>query len=223
MTLREKVATMLDNSRFEELTDLGHRNKGVFRHLIALTYNKESAICWRAIEAIGKITGVISQEHPEVVRNLIQRLLWSMREESGGIGWSMAEILGEIIRNSPDIFSDILPIVVSFHEEEMFRAGVLRAIGRIGSISPALVNANIPLVRFYLDDHNPDVRASAAWTLGQLKADEGIDELQRLLNDCTPVTIYDNGELFQMTVGEVARKAMAMIKNNGENEKFDKY
>ena len=80
---------------------------------------------WRAIEAVGLASKEIARTRPELVRNTVGRLLWMIRDESGGIGWSSPEMLGEIVRNNPEQFADIAPIIVSFLDEDMLSAGVL--------------------------------------------------------------------------------------------------
>ena len=64
-----------------------------------------------------------------------------MSEESGGICWRAPEAIAEIVRRRPRMFGDYVPIVVSpideMAEEDLvhFRAGILWAIGRLGSLA----------------------------------------------------------------------------------------
>jgi len=111
-----------------------------------------------AIEAIGILSKEIAKTRPEAVRNLIGRLLWMIRDESGGIGWSSPEILGEIVRNNPVLFPDVAPIIASFLDEDMLSAGVLRAIGRIGEVNTELVKHTIPNIIPYLQNSNHNLQ-----------------------------------------------------------------
>jgi hypothetical protein len=89
---------------------------------------------WKAIETMGAIARGASPEQMVVLRETIRRLIWSMTDESGGIGWSAPEMMGEIIRNNPGEFLDLVPILWSFREEELFTASVLWAMGRIAEV-----------------------------------------------------------------------------------------
>lgn len=42
---------------------------------------------WRAIEGMGAVAHRMAGEDPEAVRNILRNLLWTINEESGGIGW----------------------------------------------------------------------------------------------------------------------------------------
>ncbi|MBI4837719.1 MAG: HEAT repeat domain-containing protein [Nitrospirae bacterium] len=176
-----------------------------------MTYDKHSIISWRAIEAVGLITGRLSMTNPEIVRNLIGRLLWMIRDESGGIGWSSPEMLGEIVRNSPGLFPDIAPVIVSFHDEKMLTAGVLRAIGRIGKINSEFAEYANPIAGKYLCDPDPVIRGYAAWALGETGTSESVNALKKLQNDGSVITIYAESELKKITVGRIAKEAIEKI------------
>lgn len=134
-----------------------------------------------------------------------------IRDESGGIGWSSPEILGEIVKNSPELYSDIAPIIVSFLVEEKLSAGVLWAIGRIGNTSIGLVEHAIPLILPYLHHIDRTIRGHAAWALGEIGRVETINELDKLKNDDKHITFYEEEELKKKTIGEIAEKAIAKL------------
>ncbi len=212
MSLKEKVIEGLRDGNYEEIIKLAANRRGVFSILISLTYDKGDLICWRAIEVIGKITQSILNNKPEVVSHIIHRMLWAMSDESGGIGWSSPEILCEIILNNPEQFRHLIPIVISSHDEEMFRPGVLRAIGRIGGVRPDLVQQSIPVVLNYLDYPDPSVRGNAAWSAGEIKVKEALSRLERMVDDNSRFMIYEHGRLSERAVGDAAKEAIAKIR-----------
>jgi hypothetical protein len=57
---------------------------------------------------------------------------WSLSDESGGIGWSAPELIGEIVCADPRRFADIVPLIADVYaiEEDVFRPGVLYAFSR---------------------------------------------------------------------------------------------
>jgi hypothetical protein len=209
--LKERIKDALGARSYAEITEMARRDKGVIRRLISLAYDKDDVMGWRAIEAMGYVAGELSKQRIDIVRDTIRRLLWSMGEESGGIGWSAAEMIGEIVRSNPDQFTDIVPIVWSFHEEEMFRAGTVWAMGRIASVRPDLVKFILKDIQGMLTDKNPAVRGYAAWVIGILREDGFLGDINKLASDNSTVNFYQEGELTRKTVAEIVKAAMNKI------------
>lgn len=206
--LKNEIKDALEKKDFERVEQLAIGNRKVFSALISLAYDKEDVLCWRAIEAMGKAAGAVAVEDSPTVRNIVQRLIWSMSEESGGIGWSAPEMLGEIVRNSPGAFHDILAIILSFREEEMFLKGVLWAIGRIGDAGVALGNEASELVVQCLDHKDAQVRGLAVIAVSRMRIAEGKEKITEMISDSGRATIYEDHELREKTVGNLAIAAL---------------
>lgn len=145
-----------------------YRREGhaVIRHLISLSYDKGGSLSIRAIEAVGVLSGQMSAER---ARGLIQRILWMMRDESGGTAWSGPELIGAIVSENPALFEDIVPVLFSFHEEEIFTAGVLWAMARIARRRPDFVMPLSGEIARYLEHHDASVRENAQAALDCLR------------------------------------------------------
>ncbi|MEW5745508.1 MAG: DVU0298 family protein [Nitrospirota bacterium] len=206
LKMKQTVRKLLDTSSLDEIVALAAEDKGVLRWLIASAYDKEEVTSWRAIEAMGLISRQLSKTRAEVMRDTVRKLLWSMGEESGGIGWSAAEMLGEIVAGNPDSFTDIVPIIWSFKDELMFRAGVVWAMGKIAQVRPDLVRFVEPELPALLADENPAVRGYAVWVCGLLGCGSG--HLARLLDDRSTLPFYEGRALPVKTVGELAAAAL---------------
>ncbi len=208
--LKKKVAEALESGDHEGLFNMWSSDNRVFRTLISMTYDRKSLISWRAIEAVGVLTGKKSVTDPGSIRNITGRLLWMIRDESGGIGWSIPDMLGEMVRNSPVFLSDIAPIIISFHEEDMLLPGVLRAIGRIGELNRELVPDGIPILLSCLESPDPYICGISVWSLGNLGEAEGNDRINGLCSDTRSLIIYYDGELHDTTVGEIAKSVSGL-------------
>jgi len=216
--LKKDIIRLLKEKKYNELVRLSSSRKKIISMLISLSYDKKSLISWQAIEAIGLITKDISRSDPEFVRNVVGRLLWMIRDESGGIGWSVPEILGEIVRNNPELCSDIASVIVSFHNEEMLREGVLRAIGRIGKTNKEMAEYATSIILPYLNSPDKIIRGNAAWALGEIGKSEMLKKLEPLRNDNETITFYEKGELREKTVGEIAEDAIEKLKSIMESK-----
>lgn len=211
---KNAIKGLLISMSYDNIAELAEVDKAVLRYLVSLAYDKEDVITWRAIEAMGYVSKRLSKEKTEVFRDLIRRLLWSMGEESGGIGWSSPEMIGEIIRSNPNEFADIIPILWSFKEEEMFRAGVLWAMGRIAQVRPEMINFISDDLKKLLHDSNPYVRGYAIWLIGIIKNRDMLPYIKELFDDKNIINFYENGELLKTEVGQLARKIESEAKKS---------
>jgi hypothetical protein len=212
MQLRKKeILSLLREKKYRELAGQSHNYKKIFSTLISLSYDKTDPLSWRAIESLGLVSGEASKSNHELVRNLAGRLLWMIRDESGGIGWSAPEMLGEVVRNNPELCADIAPIIVSFHEEKMLTAGVIWAVARMGKRNIEMVDYAIPIVINYLQSRNHTIRGYAAYALGEIGTEDTIPELEKLRDDDKIVSFYEDGELKQKTIKDIAEEAIRKL------------
>lgn len=208
MIPKSRIKRLVEERSFDEIGGLALQDRRVISTLISLTYDKESVTTWRAIEALGIAARVIAKEDVLAVRDTIRRLLWMMTDESGGIGWSAPEMLGEIIRTDPEEFSDIIPILWSYREEEIFREGAVCGMSRVAEVRPDLagfVGEDLPAL---LQDGSPLVRGYAARLAGFLGPGPFREEVAALRADGDLIPVYRDGELVTMSIGDVAREAL---------------
>jgi hypothetical protein len=212
LAARNEVIEYLQRNDFSGLLEAVRGDRGIFRVLISLTYGMADVVSRRAIEAIGLIAGERAKTDPATMRVLVQRILWMMREESGNNPWSAPDILGEIVRNSPDEFCDIAPIIVSFHDEEILRRGVLRAIARISEIRPDLLECASPIIGQYLKHHDALTRYYALLAAGRLALKELLPIAEALREDDAEVTIYRNRDFAVAKVANIAEETVILLR-----------
>ncbi len=209
--LKKRITGLLKQRDFAAISALSSPAGKVISAMISLSYDKKSVISWRATEAIGLVSAVMAKTSPDRVRNIAGRLLWMIRDESGGIGWSAPEILGEIVRNNPALCSDIAPVIVSFHEEKMLTPGVLWAVGRMGRGNAGMTEYASSVIPPYLHSTDHRLRAFAARALGEIGASDAAGEIEKLRDDGNLIRIYEEGELVEKSVGAVASEALAKL------------
>lgn len=216
MLKREQISRLLEDGDLTGLVAQAGKDNGVFRILISLSYDKESVISWRAIEAIGIIAGERAKTEPGLIRNIVQRILWMMREESGNNPWSAPEMLGEIVRNAPEEFADIAPIIASFHDEEMLRRGVLRALARISEVRAELVEDSSAVAGFYLGHGDAVTRAYALELARNLMLKEFLATAEALIHDHAVVRIYSHGDFESIAIGKIAEETVILLSLKGK-------
>jgi len=208
---KSEITEFLGLYQLQPIIEAAKEDRGVIRMLISLVYDKEHLQSWRAIEAIGLIAGELAKTNVDVIRNLSQRFLWMMRDESGNGPGSAPELLGEIVRSAPDAFADIGQVVISFYDEQMLRRGVMRAIWRIVDLRPDLLTMTQELMeqKLCLEDDDAEVRAYALMVTGALGLKEFLPVVKELRDDSSPVKVYDNGEFMITSVAEIANTVAA--------------
>lgn len=208
---KSEIREFLGLYQLQPIIEAAKKDRSIIRMLISLVYDKENLESWRAIEAIGLVAGEIAKTNVDLIRNLSQRFLWMMRDESGNGPGSAPELLGEIVRSTPDAFADIGQVVISFHDEKMLRRGVMRAIWRIVDKRPDLLTMTQELMnqKLCLEDDDAGVRAYALMIAGALGLKEFQPLIEGLMGDMSPVAIYNRGEFMRTTVSEIAKKVVA--------------
>lgn len=205
------LRSYLINYHLEAVAALAGRQRRVLSYLVALTYDPDPRLAWRAIEAFGVAAAACADRDPEFVRGHLRRLLWLLSDESGGIGWRAPELIGEVLRRRPAQFAEFMPILASLldmapEDAIRFRAGWLWAVGRVAEVAPEPMKAALPWVAPCLDDPDPQVRGLAAWCLSRLGRRDMLEVRSDLLEDDGPVTFCNAGELSMVRVRELARK-----------------
>jgi len=201
---KEEVRALLAEGKLAELVELVAGKKISLRYVRRLLYEQDDLLRWRAVEAVGAVAGRLAASDPEAVRVLLRTLLWSINDESGGIGWGAPECIGEIVYRCPDLFPEYASIVISYADEEMLRRGVLWAAGRIAQARPDLVREELPGLIPFLADRDPVVRGYTLRLLGILGEKLDFDRYRHLLGDRGPVPVYENGRLVLVTVADLA-------------------
>lgn len=207
-SLKNKITAALATRDYDEVARLAVSDRRALTKLVALAYiDKDDVMCWRAIEAMGA-AAAIAKKDPQRVRNLVQRILWSAREESGGMGWSAPELLAEIASASPRQFADIPPIIVSLHvedEEKVFLKGVLWAIARMAEAGITEVPGAEEVVLRALEDSDPQVRGLAARAAVLASIGAAASKLKDLAGDEGRFVIYRDGDMEEESLAKVAR------------------
>ena len=212
--MKRRLRQLLQQRSTDEIADVAGRKRRVLNALVSLTFDRDPLIGWRAIEAMGAAAERIAQEDPDCVRDHLRRLHWLLSEESGGICWRAPEAMAEIVRRTPALFSDYVPIIVSLIREMAdedlmhFRAGILWAIGRLGPTADTELPVVLPTITACLDRPDPQVRGMCVWCLGHVGQATVLADRPELLCDQGPVDLYEDGLLTRTTVCHLVQRAL---------------
>lgn len=188
----------------------------IINTLFSFLYDPEELTKWRAVTLMGRITSALAGKNMEAARIVMRRLMWSLNEESGGIGWGAPEAMGEIMYHNRRLAVEYHKILISYVmpeanyiELEMLQRGVLWAIARLADKRPRLMGPAVPYLRPYMISGDPYLKAFAAWAAGALKSAGAAPVPDEIFRDRTELTVYIGDRIARRTVGEVARGSRA--------------
>ncbi|MEJ5227138.1 DVU0298 family protein [Thermodesulfovibrio sp.] len=201
---KKDFISLLEKMDFETIEKASLQNHNIFSWLISLSYDRESPISWKAIDAMGHVArAYVLAQKIEPLRNTIRKLLWSMTDESGGIGWRSAELIGEIIMADPALFEDIITILWSQREEESFLESVLRAMIRLSSkinLSDFIKFEDDELERL-LENERDDIKALTAILIEKIKSKISVPEG---IKD-TLLSVYNKGRIMKLKASKAEK------------------
>ena len=213
--MKSKLREWLADARFRRIVDAASEHRRTLSSLIALTYDADPLIHWRALDAIGRCAAHLCQIRTEALKNLLRRLFWQMSDEAGAMAWHAPEAIGEIVRADPQAFANFVPLTVSLLNLEpedlpQFLPGILYALGRIGEKDPGSVRKGMPGILEALSDEAAQARAMAVWCLGQLGRSEVLKRRPELAQDQGRAIFYRDEHLVSVTVADLWTEAAAM-------------
>ncbi len=194
---KKDFLSLLEKEDFETIATASLQNSNVFGWIIALSYDKENPMSWKAIKAMGYIAeAYLKADSIDPLRNTIRKLLWSMTDESGGIGWRAAELIGEIVFAEPSLFEDIIPILWSQREEESFLESVLRSMIKLSKKINITdyIKIETSELESLLKHDNDEIKALTSILIHKLKIKLPVaEELQD-----TMVSVYNKGNIIKI-------------------------
>jgi len=190
-----------------------------------------SAICregpllrWHAVSAMGETVARLAGEDMEAARIVMRRLLWSLNDESGGIGWGAPECMAEIMCCHAGLAAEYVHMLISYMREDgaefcqdgnyiehpLLQRGLLWGVARLSRCRSELLLARgagadiLP----YLAAVDPETRGLAALATGTLRLAQAQPLLEQIRTERFPLQVYQEGMFLETTVGRLAQSAL---------------
>ncbi len=183
--------------------------------LISFFCSGDARLRWRAVSGMGRVVGRLAEAEMESARVVMRRLMWTLNDESGGIGWGAPEAMGEITAVHAGLAREFACILVSyirtdcnFLEHPVLQRGVLWGLGRLALARPASVMEAAPFVPPFLQSPDAFHRGLAVWLLQALNATIADAILDDLSGDRGRFEFYFEGDISELTVAEALRGAL---------------
>ena len=233
MTRRSQIKKELIG--FLEMEDLnavfsslnGYDGRDLLNPLFSAICHLDERIRWHAVSVLGLVVDAMARKNMESARVVMRRFLWSLNDESGGIGWGAPESMAEIMAVNESLFHEYFHMLLSYLQEDgpesfqdgnylelpQLQRGVVWGIGRLAAghgerlVEAGAVRVLLPC----LHSHDGPVRGLAAWSLGNLRAKGTRKHMQHLFADNCPVNLYWQGKVSGTTVCQLSCQAVAAL------------
>ena len=227
---KAQIITLLEHSSWRDV------QKGLARFttqeklhaLFSALCNANEQIKWHAVSGFGVVVSDLADQDMEAARVVMRRFLWTLNDESGGIGWGVPEAMGEVMSRNNRLFAEYHPLLLSYMHEDgpepfqdgnylelpALQRGVLWGVGRL--ISQRQKELNMTEIgselQKYLDSPDRIVCALAIWCSGLVGCCSATSKIEQHVDDQFDFSFYWDHQLHQVTVASLAREALQRLK-----------
>lgn len=205
--------------------------RDVLHALFSGICRSDEPVHWNAVACMGPVVARLAGQDMEEARIVMRRLLWSLNDESGGIGWGAPEALAEIMARHEGLAGEYVHMLISyaredgeelfqdgnFLEHEVLQRGLLWGLSRLAEARPRLLaEKNVaPDLLPYLGSEDAAVRGLAARALGLLGGAETAGHLRPLREDKATFRFLEGNHIRTASVAELASQALERIAAKG--------
>lgn len=187
---KKKVLGMLEKHELEDVQLYldGLPAKDVANILFSSICREHPVVKWHAVSCMGKAVARIAENDLEEGRVFMRRFLWTLNDESGGIGWGAPESMAEAMCCHRQLGEEYHHMLISymrgggpephqagnFLEHALLQRGLLWGICQLAEQRVDLFKSKIThndLV-IYLTSPDPEVQAQAVRAAGLLQLNE---------------------------------------------------
>jgi len=163
----------------------------------------------------------LARKNPEAARNMMRRFMWQLNDESGGIGWGIPEVMGEVMARHEGLAQEFAPILVSYIREdgnfldfEPLQRGVIWGIARVAQTRADLLKS-LDAARHiapFLNSADSLLRGLTAFGLGFLENEGCLPAMEKLRADKTEIILYGDETFRTCRISNLAEEAIRKIR-----------
>lgn len=215
----QHVKDLLLRKDLDSLVERCESDRQYWKALRFVLYEPDEDFLWPAVKAVALLMERWwASGEEERVREYIRTLLWSLNDESGGIGWNAPQTIAEIIVNIPSLLEPYASMMITRTlEEPPLVNSCLWAIGRLGERVHRVLEQFDDLALAVFRSTSPQTLGLAAWAMGEAAFAPADPHLQGLRNRPDTVRIYLDGRPVDKPIGEWATEALDRIHKDHTN------
>ncbi|MGA2225212.1 MAG: DVU0298 family protein [Syntrophobacteraceae bacterium] len=207
--------------------------------LLCALFEPDEVLRWRVVRAVAITVSAMAEKDLESARIIMRRLMWSLNDESGGIGWGAPEAMGEIMAENETLAREYYRILVSYIdikgnllENDELELGAMWGISRLAQKRPELLRELTAPVVAQLKSPHPVKRGLALRTMLAVvppdgpAAAEGLNGhpgcgltalaelLVPLLEDQSEIRIFQDGSYVEHKICRLASELLTRMQNS---------
>lgn len=224
--LKKNVLLILQGNKLDEIFEKisPHDPQRLLNPLFSALCHPEEKVRWHAVLCFGRVVTSIAEHNIESARIVMRRFLWSLNDESGGIGWGVPEAMAEVMCHCCPLRKEYLHMLVSYMREDgeelfqdgnylelpMLQRGLLWGIGQLCKYhrEEMLDLQVIDDVAAYLDSKDFHVQGQALCCLEHLGAAISRNKIDALLSNTQEVSLFVDYRMEKYTIGQLANRLL---------------
>ncbi len=229
---KNKILLLLAKNSLSEISKQIslYNDKDIISPLFSALCSSKELTKWHAVSCFGMVVSRIADRDIDSARITMRRFLWSLNDESGGIGWGAPEAMAEIMLLSDTLFTEYIHMLISYMREDgpemlqdgnylelpALQRGLLWGIGRLllGRQQEMLSRGVANDLKLYLISKDKIVQGIAAWCLGMCADKRIVKDLHVLTKIDTTFNFYINGRLEEVSVADLAIDSINQLNEN---------
>jgi len=199
----------------------------VINQLFTSLCHHNAKVRWHAVSAFGCIVPRIAEEELERARIIMRRCLWSLNDESGGIGWGIPEAMAAIMLNHETLRHEYLHMLLSYMQKDgnelfedgnylelpVLQRGLLWGVAELCCTYPDEMAAQgvYPELLPYLDSGDATVVGYAIRALGCLGDKDVVPHIKKFLHSTLQMVLFDGTKEREVPLAAVAADAIGIL------------
>lgn len=115
-SLKKEIPVLLDRDDIQDVLPvlLEYPPKKILGILYSALLSPRKLVKWHAVTAVGLVAAELARKELEQGRIVMRRFMWTLNDESGGIGWGSPECMGEIMARHEQLALEFHRILFSY-------------------------------------------------------------------------------------------------------------
>ena len=187
----------------------------------------QERVRWNAVSCFGRIVPSLAKNDLESARIVMRRFLWSLNDESGGIGWGAPEAMAEVMCHCTPLRQEYLHMLISYMREDgserfqegnylelpMLQRGLLWGVGKLCMVHRSEMKRQqiASDLAAYLNSPDIHVVGLAIWCLGLLGSSSKKQQITSFIDNKGKISLFIDGVIQDVTVGQLAEDALKYV------------
>jgi hypothetical protein len=139
MSLKAQVLELVAQGDAERLNALVAEESRAVRYLVGCSYREDAPTRKIACQALGRA----SRHHPDLIQQVVRRLVWAMNDESGTHSLTAPEVIKAVAEVSPEQLLPVVPDLTRLAADEGLHDPLAEILGMLAEKYPGSVGRGI--------------------------------------------------------------------------------